>query len=168
MLESIAIGAVVMGGYYIYYTKFGGKARAEKTMRKTFGLAEGEQYLTIIPCYYALERKLGKEIALGAIGMKTSAMNLSIVITDQNRLIFANQQNGEKPMGFAPHQVRLFHSERPRASKRLVSQTGKLEKTETIVIETPAGANHYEMPESGIQAIRDWLAQDEDEQHAPQ
>lgn len=151
------IGAVVLclGGYYAYYFLLGGKERAAQSYRDNMGLWEGEDILALFNAYYALEKKLGKDIALGAVGMQRNAMHLKIGLTSRNRMVIGYEQNDSPPQGYEPDQVRVSDSPRPRKQKTLAGPSG-LEKTETIMIETPDGVNHYEVPGGAAQAIRDW------------
>lgn len=145
--------ALALAAYYVYYFKFGGKDRA----MKGFGLRPGEGIVAVYHASYVPEDNLGKDIALGVVGMRRRGLTMTITFTDQGHVLLGNQENKTEPRRYQPHELNLRNSPK-KMSGRLAGPKG-LEKVDSIVlISSDAGEEHLSLVTSGVQALRDFVA----------
>lgn len=147
---------VALAAYYIYYFKFGGKERAHQK----FGLRPDEAAKAVYHAQYVLKQSVGKEIAMGLVGMSQRGMAMTVTFSDQGYLLLGNQENKSKPRRYQPHQVAVRDSSR-KVSGRIAGPAG-LEKLVSIVLLTPdAGEEHLALAASGVQALREFATGDQ-------
>lgn len=148
---SFGLIALALGAYYIYYFKFGGKERA----LKRFGLRPGENTMAVYHASYIPEDNMGKDLALGLVGMRRRGLSMTITFTDTGEILLGNQENKTEPRRYQAHEISVRQSPK-KMSGRLAGPKG-LEKIESIVLITPdAGQEHLALATSGVQALRDF------------